>query len=127
MGRVWILCGCFFALLTVGLGAFATHALKPLINSEQLEILTTANYYIGFHAMALLALGLWSHWERWSSSLWAGNSFVIGTILFSGSLYCYVFTGFKLFAMITPFGGSLFLLGWILFIFSVLRTKNSII
>lgn len=127
MGRVWLLCGCIFSFLSVALGAFAAHGLKPLLTSEQMAILETANHYLGFHAVALLALGLWSHWEKWTSPVWTGNCFVLGIIFFSGSLYAYVLTGVKWLAMITPVGGSLFLIGWLLFAMSVIRTKNTII
>lgn len=127
MGRVWLVCGCFFGFLAVALGAFAAHSLKEVLNTDQLALLMTANQYLTYHAFALLSLGLWSHWEKWSASLWTGNCFVLGIIFFSGSLYAYAFTGFKWFAMLTPLGGSLFLLGWLLFGLSVLRTKNTII
>lgn len=127
MGRVWLLCGCLFGLLSVGLGAFATHGLEPLLNSSQMQTLEIANRYMTYHGFALLTLGLWSHWEKWASSLWAGNCFVIGNILFAGSLYIYVFTGLPWVAMITPAGGSLYLVGWLLFAKSVISTKNTII
>lgn len=127
MGRMWILWGCIFGFLSVALGAFGAHALKPLITIEQMEILKTANLYLMFHAVALLGLGLWNHWEKWSSTFVTGLCFVFGVILFSGSLYAYVLTGVRFLAMITPVGGSLFLIGWLLFAFSVIRTKSNII
>ena len=127
MGRMWLLCGCVFGLLSVALGAFATHSLEPILNASQLETLGTANRYMTYHSFALLTLGLWSHWERWASSFLAGNCFVLGNILFSGSLYIYVFTGFRWVAMMTPVGGVLLMLGWLLFAISVMSTKNSII
>ena len=127
MGRIWLLWGCVLGFLSVALGAFAAHALKVSLSPEEMAILATANQYMSFHALALLGLGLWSHWEKWSSSLWAGICFLLGTILFSGSLYIYVLLRLKAAAMITPVGGSLFLLGWLFFAVSVIRTKNTII
>ena len=127
MGRVWLLWGCLLGFLSVALGAFATHALQQQLNSDQLAILATANEYMKFHALALLALGLWSHWEKWSATLWVGVSFLLGIILFSGSLYIYVLMENKTAAMVTPVGGSLFLIGWILFAVAVLRARSNLI
>jgi uncharacterized membrane protein YgdD (TMEM256/DUF423 family) len=127
VGRIWLLWGCIFGFLSVALGAFAAHALKNLLEPSDLTILATANQYMSYHAFALLALGLWSHWEKWSSSLWTGLCFIFGIVFFSGSLYILVLFDLRKAGMITPFGGSLFLLGWILFAVSIIRTKNSII
>ena len=127
MGRVWLLWGCILAMLTVILGAFGAHALKNIYEPEQLKILATANYYLGYHALALLALGLWNHWEKWSATLFTGLCFLFGVILFSGSLYVLVIFDLKKAGMITPIGGVLFIIGWLLFAFSIIRAKNTII
>ncbi len=127
MGRIWLLWGCVLGLLSVALGAFGTHSLKEFLEPDKMDVLATANDYMRFHALALLGLGLWSHWEKWSSSLWAGVSFLLGIVLFSGSLYIYVLLDLRVAAMITPVGGSLFMVGWLLFALAVIRTKSSII
>ena len=127
MGRVWLLWGCIFGFAAVACGAFGAHGLKNILSPEKMEIFNTATQYMGQHGLALLALGLWNHWEKWSSTLWTGLSFLLGIVIFSGSLYCYVLMDLKFAAMATPFGGGLFLLGWALFAVSVLRTKNTII
>lgn len=127
MGRIWLLWGCIFAFLAVALGAFGAHGLEPILDPKQMKTLHTANQYLSYHALALLALGLWSHWEKWSSSFWPGICFLLGIILFSGSLYVLVFLQWRTAAFITPIGGSLFLLGWLLFAISIIRTRNSIV
>ena len=127
MGRIWLMWGCIFGFLSVALGAFGAHALKSILSLEEMSILATANQYMTYHALALMGLGLWSHWEKWSSSLWTGLCFIFGIVFFSGSLYIYVLLNLSKAALVTPFGGSLFLLGWILFAVSIVRTKNSII
>lgn len=127
MGRIWLLWGCVLGFFTVALGAFGAHALKALVEPDKMEVLHTANQYMAYHAFALLALGLWNHWEKWSGTLLAGLCFLLGVILFSGSLYVYVLMDVREAAMITPLGGSLFLLGWIFFAIAVVRTKNNII
>ena len=126
MGRIWILWGCIFGFISVALGAFGAHGLKSILDNSDMAILSTANQYMTYHALALLALGLWSHWEKRSSSLWAGLCFTVGIVLFSGSLYVLVFMDLRAAGMITPMGGTLFLIGWILFALSVIRTKSNI-
>ena len=127
MGRVWLSWGCFFGFMTVGLGAFAGHGLEHVLDAKRMAWIHTANTYMAYHTFALLALGLWNHWEKWSSSLAAGICFVFGILLFSGSLYALALADFDLAKYITPMGGVLLLLGWVQFAFSVLRTKNSIV
>ncbi len=127
MGRIWLLWGCILGFLSVLLGAFGAHTLKPLMTAEKLEILMTANQYMAYHALALLVLGLWSHWEKWSSTLLTGLCFLLGSVIFSGSIYVYVFFEHKTAAMMTPVGGVLFLLGWFFFALTIIRTKGSII
>jgi uncharacterized membrane protein YgdD (TMEM256/DUF423 family) len=127
MGRMWLMWGCLFAFLTVAMGAFGAHAFKSILNDYQMGLIDTANRYLAYHSFALLALGLWSHWEKWSATLFAGLSFITGIILFSGSLYIFAFTEIKWFVRITPVGGSLFLLGWALFAVAIVRAKSEII
>jgi uncharacterized membrane protein YgdD (TMEM256/DUF423 family) len=113
--------------MSVALGAFGAHSLKEILEPEKMAIIKTANEYMTFHSLALLTLGLWNHWEKWSSTLLPGACFLLGIIFFSGSLYLYALTGLRAAAMITPLGGVLFLVGWVLFAVSVVRTKNSIV
>lgn len=127
MGRFWLMMGCLFSGLSVLVGAFGAHALKGSLDAESLEIFEVGTRYMMFHAMALLALGLWSHWEKWSSSFWAGICFVFGIIFFSGSLYGLVLLKVQTLALFTPVGGVLFVLGWLHFLFSVFRTRNKFI
>ena len=127
MGRVWIFCGCVMAGLSVILGAFGAHALKDILPPEKMTILATANHYLGYHALALLALGLWNHWEKWSTTFLTGLCFVLGSLFFAGSLYALALTPYKAVAFLTPVGGLLFIIGWTLFALSVLKAKSSLI
>jgi len=68
-----------------------------------------------YHALALLAVGF-AYTRRPGSALVAsGWLFVVGTLLFCGSLYALAFTGIRTFGAVTPFGGLAFLLGWLCF------------
>lgn len=127
MGRFWLMMGCLFAGLSVLVGAFAAHALKGSLDVEAMEIYETATRYMMFHAVALLALGLWSHWEKWSSSFWAGICFVFGILLFSGSLYGLVLLQMQSLVYLTPVGGILFVLGWMHFMISIFFTRNKFV
>lgn len=127
MGRIWLMFGCLFCALTVVLGAFGAHMFKNMLSNQSLAIYNTATHYMMFHGIALLALGLWSHWEKWSTNFWAGICFVLGIILFSGSLYGLTFTDIGVFAYATPAGGILFILGWLHFLYSIFNTRNNFI
>jgi len=96
----------------VALGAFGAHGLKSyFVKHPDLEpIYKTAVLYHFIHGLALLWCSgrTGAHWPR------VGWVFLIGILIFSGSLYALVFTGIRTFGAITPIGGLLFLLGWVL-------------
>ena len=93
-------------------GAFGAHGLKQHLTLEMLVIFETAARYEMYHALALLACGLWQSRSSSRALQTAGWAFVIGTLLFSGSLYVLAVTGTKWLGAITPFGGVAFLVGW---------------
>jgi uncharacterized membrane protein YgdD (TMEM256/DUF423 family) len=123
--------GAFAGFLAVAFGAFAAHGLKdrpdlkPNVSDEaeaaafklrRLENFETGARYNMYHALALMAVGLLALSGRSGSGTAlavAGWSFVVGILLFSGSLYGYGLIGLKWLGMITPFGGVGFLVGWI--------------
>src|SRR5699024_8777927 len=83
-------------------------------SEKSIGIWEKAVHYQMFHATALLVTGLVAMKMQFASLTAAGWMFLIGIILFSGSLYLYAVTSVKAFAMITPFGGVSFLVGWLL-------------
>lgn len=108
--------GAVFALFAVVLGAFGAHGLEHSISdSKMLARFNTGVEYQFYHAFALLITALLLNSASYPKLLiGAGTSFIIGIILFSGSLYLYVLTGNKAFGMITPIGGTAFIIGWAL-------------
>jgi uncharacterized membrane protein YgdD (TMEM256/DUF423 family) len=110
----WILIGGIFGFLGVALGAFGAHGLKNTLTPEMLEIFRTGVLYQLIHTAAILAVGLSGNKKLFKAALF----FSIGIILFSFSLYLYTITGITQLAMITPFGGVSFLIGWLLVIVS---------
>jgi uncharacterized membrane protein YgdD (TMEM256/DUF423 family) len=127
MGRFWIILGCLFCALTVVAGAFGSHALKTILDPESMNVFEIATRYMMFHGVALIALGLWRHFERWAGSLWSGLFFTLGILLFSGSLYVLAFVRIPGIVYLTPIGGVCFILGWLFFMYSVFTTRNRFI
>jgi uncharacterized membrane protein YgdD (TMEM256/DUF423 family) len=113
MDRIFVGVGAVSGLISVAAGAFGAHGLRVRIPPESLAIFETAARYQMYHALALLAVA-WAV-TRWPGTLphWAGWLFVIGTILFSGSLYALALTGVGWFGAITPVGGVALLGGWL--------------
>jgi len=118
--RLFILLASLLGGLGVALGAFGAHGLKNLVEPRLLDVFNTAVHYQLIHALALLTLAVWMRHETTPHNLFnrAAWSWLIGIVLFSGSLYAYVLThilfGMRFFAMITPLGGVFFILGWLL-------------
>lgn len=111
--------GSFLGMLAVMLGAFAAHGLESLVDARMLQRFHTGVEYQFYHSLALLLTGLLDRKGEYNSSRYAGYAFLLGILLFSGSLYLYVLSGVKVVAMITPVGGVAFIVGWILlFVFS---------
>ncbi len=111
----WIRYGSLLMLVGVALGAFGAHGLKDVLTPEGKQTYQTAVLYHLVHGLGLLAVG-WLATLKPTEPLLrnAGWAFVIGIILFSGSLYLLSVTGIKKLGIITPFGGLAFLAGWLL-------------
>jgi len=111
--RLFFTIGCVFGFLGVALGAFAAHALKARLAPELLATFDTGVRYQLAHALALLAVA-------WACTRWPGKAakasgwlFVIGTLLFSGSLYALSLSGVRGLGIVTPIGGVALLFGWL--------------
>lgn len=123
--------GALFALLAVALGAFGAHKLKGMVSDHAVSIFDTAARYQFYHAFALLITG--SLYKEFSSNLtlWAGRFFIIGILIFSGSLYflaimqAMVKPGYNWVGAITPIGGLFFIAGWASLFISFFK-KNSL-
>jgi uncharacterized membrane protein YgdD (TMEM256/DUF423 family) len=113
MDRTFLILGALVGFLGVAIGAFGAHALEETLKANQREAtFATATQYHMYHALALLAVA-WAA-TRWPDNLtyWAGYLFIIGIILFSGSLYALSLTNQRWLGAVTPFGGLAFLAGW---------------
>ena len=122
MDRTFILLGAVAAGLAVALGAFGAHGLESRVTPARLQTFETGVRYHMYHAFALIAVA-WAVSVYGSSGLLvaAGWCFVVGIIVFAGSLYVLVLTDTPWLGAITPFGGVAFIVGWALLAWSVWR------
>ncbi len=121
MNPFFFLLGSISGGLAVALGAFGAHALKARLTPDLLTTFETGVRYQMYHALALLAVALAMARVPVTSLLTlAGWLFLIGTLLFSGSLYLLCFTRRRWLGAITPFGGLAFIAGWVCLALAVL-------
>ncbi len=110
----WLRVGALLGALGVTLGAFGAHGLKEKLSPYSLDIYQTAVTYQMYHVPALLAVGLLAAVGRGGLALnLAGGSFLLGILIFSGTLYALSVTGIKWLGAITPIGGLFLILGWV--------------
>ena len=131
MHKGFVTAGALFGGLAVALGAFGAHGLKSIVEPETVQIFQTGVHYQVYHSLALLMTGLL--YEKCSPKLVrvAGILYIIGIILFSGSLYMVTagkaaeMSSLDKFGIITPFGGVSFIAGWLLlFVAAMKGSKN---
>lgn len=97
------------------LGAFGAHMLKTFISDELMDVYDTGIKYQFFNTLGLFVVALILHYKQESKLIFiSGILIVIGTLLFSVSLYLLVILKISWLGMITPIGGSLLILAWIL-------------
>lgn len=113
--------------LSVALGAFAAHGLKNIISNNAIATFETGVRYQFYHVFALLATAI--IYKDFPAVKTAGWLFIGGIILFSGSLYLLsiiqgmVQPGYRWVGLITPFGGLLFIAGWLWLLVAMFRKK----
>ncbi|RZS98098.1 DUF423 domain-containing protein [Cecembia calidifontis] len=111
--------------LAVGIGAFGAHGLQGILESHgRIETFETGVKYHFYHALAMLVVGIWHSLQperKWlKPAMW---SFLIGILVFSGSLYVLSLSGITWLGAITPFGGVAFIMGWLLIILAAKNDK----
>ena len=113
MANLFISLGALSGLLAVTFGAFGAHALRGRLDDYAMGVFEIAVQYHFYHALALVAVGLLAlhhpHTALLRSSGWL---FVLGLVVFSGSLYALSLSGIKWLGAITPLGGLAFIAGW---------------
>jgi uncharacterized membrane protein YgdD (TMEM256/DUF423 family) len=113
MAQIFLLAASISGALAVCLGAFAAHGLKARLSAELLSAFRTGVDYQFYHTFALLAVALLLKHIGLSALLnTAGWLFLLGILLFSGSLYAMALGGPKWLGPVTPLGGLCFIVGW---------------
>lgn len=124
MNKTFLFIAAVSGFLAVAIGAFGAHGLKPHISPEAMQWYETGSRYHFYHTLALLAIALLM--KNDSKLLgYAGFAFLIGILLFSGSLYVMAVTGMKKLGMITPIGGVALLAGWGMMAIEGLKRRSS--
>lgn len=111
--KIWLLLAAANGFLSVGLGAFGAHGLKGKVGEVELAAFETGAQYHMYHALALLAVAWLATLTHSMSVTIAGSAFITGILLFSGSLYVLGATGSRTLVLLTPLGGTAFLIGWL--------------
>ena len=117
MKNKWLLIAALSGFLCVAIGAFAAHGLSKVLEPKELAWIETGVKYQMFHTLAIMGIGIA---QLCRESLVANKmanvaagSWVLGVLLFSGSLYALALGAGQFLVWVTPIGGTLFLIGWL--------------
>jgi len=119
-----------YGMVAVILGAFGAHGLKGKLEPSASEAFETAVRYQFYHALALLMIGIL--YAQFPSGALRSSAvcMMLGTILFSGSLYflstrtILPFGELRFLGPVTPLGGFLLVIGWLLFVVAAARARG---
>lgn len=127
MKQIVLIIGGIYGMLSIILGAFGAHAFKNLLTPDKLDSFEVGVRYQMYHAIVLLIIGLFLNLETSieKSTAW---SIIIGTFLFSVSIYLLAFAEYwkinlKFLGPVTPLGGLFMIAGWALLIISFVKTR----
>lgn len=121
----WLSLSGLLMMLAVGLGAFGAHGLEAQLSAKQMATWQTAVFYHFIHAIALLALSLAALVKPTLSFKGIKTGLLLGIVLFSASLYCWVLTSWQPLVFITPVGGIIWLFSWLAFSYQAWFFKTS--
>ena len=118
--RTLAIAAALLALATL-LGAFGAHALKAQLPQDRLQVYETAVRYHFINSLGLLAIGVLMRSMDSEMLRWCAVVLLTGIILFSGSLYLLTFGAPRPIGVVTPVGGLLLMVGWVLLVITVWR------
>ena len=118
----YIIIASLFAALAILFGAFGSHALKERLSAQSLEVYDIATRYLMFHALGIFLLALLGFQLPKESLEIPVIMMIVGTSIFSGSLYLIAMLDFKKLGMVTPIGGLLLIVSWLLLAYNTYKT-----
>ena len=125
MQKIVLIMASVSGALAVGIGAFGAHGLSRLLEQNQrMGTFETAVQYHFYHTFALLAIGLLMDKFPGGHLTWAAYAMAAGILVFSGSLYALSLSNVTKWGMITPIGGLLFIVGWLLIGVALLKSGS---
>jgi uncharacterized membrane protein YgdD (TMEM256/DUF423 family) len=125
MARLFVVIAAVSGFMAVVIGAFAAHGLTRILTEHAVAAVKTGVQYQFYHTLVLLFLGFWASQKSVMPGLKAaGWAFILGILLFSGSLYALALGAPRWLGPITPLGGFCFLLGWALLLVAFLRDPH---
>ena len=118
----YIIIASLFAALAILFGAFGSHALKERLSAQSLEVYDIATRYLMFHALGIFLIALLGFQLPKESLEMPVTMMIVGTSIFSGSLYLIAMLDFKELGMVTPIGGLLLIVSWLLLAYNTYKT-----
>ena len=130
MHKTYLIIAAVLGILSVAIGAFGAHGVRSVVPPDVLEIYETGVRYQFYHVFALMAVGILYAWAPHKFMSAAGLLFIIGIILFCGSLY--LITALKAggktvspgIGIITPLGGLFLIAGWVVLLLGLIKMKS---
>ncbi|WP_166627013.1 DUF423 domain-containing protein [Jeotgalicoccus sp. S0W5] len=119
--KLFVILGAINALIAVACGAFGAHALEAKLEQHYLDIWETAVKYQFYHALGLIAIGILIQVTGAQFLTAAGWFMLAGIIFFTGSLMVLALSGVSILGAVTPIGGVMFLISWILVIIGIAK------
>ncbi len=130
MNRNFLTIAALLGALSVALGAFAAHTLRTITTTDIVSIFETGVRYQFYHTFALFIVAFLSEKITNKYMIWAGNCFIMGIILFCGSLYALTALAIAenvhrtLVGIATPIGGIFFILGWVFLYIGITKREK---
>jgi len=119
--KTYIIIGAILSAIGIIIGAFGSHSLKTKLNPEELVIYDIATRYLMYHAIGIISLGILAYNVSASVVETPIIIMLIGIVLFSGSLYLISIKGYTKLGIITPIGGTAFIISWVLLAINIFK------